>query len=248
MFAAEALRNSLRLAATEFRTGVLINRGAPGQPRFEWQPLPDMVQVSPGFGIAVADFNGDGRSDAAIAQNLFTREPETGLWRGGVGQLVCGTLNSEPSPSGRGQGEGASGSLQPIAPRESGIVIPGDAKGAATVDLNSDARPDLLVTQNDDVAIALVNQSAGHWLILRLVGPGGTGAVGARVTIHFADGRAMAHEVYAGSGYLSQSAGEIYVGMGDAGPRRAEIVWPSGPRQSVDLDGKTGRLILKEPM
>ncbi|HEX2473328.1 MAG TPA: FG-GAP-like repeat-containing protein, partial [Lacipirellulaceae bacterium] len=231
MFGAEALRNSLRLAATEFRTGVLLNRSTPGRARFEWQPLPDIAQISPGFGIAVADFNGDGYCDAAISQNLLTREPEIGLWRGGLGQLVCGT---------------SKGQLEPVAARESGIVIPGDAKGAATVDLNADARPDLLVAQNDDMAVALVNRSNSRWLTLRLVGQKGTSAVGARVIIHFADGRASAHELFAGSGYFSQSAAEIYVGSA-AAPERAEIRWPSGQSRQVDLKGKSGRLILQEP-
>jgi hypothetical protein len=134
-----------------------------------------------------------------------------------------------------------------MSPRESGIVIPGDAKGAATVDLNGDARPDILVTQNDDATVALVNQSIERWLTLRLIGSNGTSAVGARVTIHFADGRATAHEIYAGSGYLTQSAAEVYVGTADAAPERAEVLWPSGQRQTVDLQGKSGRLILKEP-
>ncbi|HEY3391104.1 MAG TPA: FG-GAP-like repeat-containing protein [Lacipirellulaceae bacterium] len=232
IFGAETLRNSQRMAATEFRTGLLVNRSTPGRLRFEWQPLPDIVQISPGFGIAVTDFSGDGYSDAAIAQNLVTREPETGLWRGGVGQLVCGT---------------PTGSLEPSAARESGIVIPGDAKGTASLDLNGDARPDLLVAQNDDAVVTLVNQSTGRWLSLRLVGLNGTSAVGARVTIHSADGRTTAHEVYAGSGYLSQSAAEIYIGLGIAAPVRAEIHWPSGQSQSLDLKGKSGRLILKEP-
>jgi hypothetical protein len=255
MFAPEALRAALRLAATEFRSGLLLNRSAPGRPRFEWQRLPGIVQISPGFGIASTDFNGDGLCDAAIAQNLFTREPETGLWRGGLGQLVCSTLKPSPSGSqirrgGRGQGEGKSDSidLHPTPPHESGIVIAGDAKGAASLDINSDGRPDLLVTQNDDAAIALVNQSTSSWLSLRLVGRRGTSAVSARATIHFADGRAAAHELFAGSGYLSQSAAEIFVGLGEAAPELAEIRWPSGQVQRVDLKDKSGRLILNEPM
>jgi hypothetical protein len=253
MFRAETLRNSMRLAATEFRTGLLVNRSTPGMPRFDWQPLPDIVQISPGFGIAVADFNGDGYSDAAIAQNLFTREPETGLWRGGLGQLLCGTPaavrgSPDPAPIVRGSPHPAPfANMQPMPPKDSGIVIRGDAKGAASLDLNGDARPDLLVAQNDAAVVTLVNQSTRGWLSLRLVGLNGTSAVGARVTIHSADARATAHELFAGSGYLSQSASEIYIGLGAAAPERAEIRWPSGQSQSVDLKGKSGRLLLTEP-
>jgi hypothetical protein len=104
-----------------------------------------------------------------------------------------------------------------------------------------------LVAQNDDAAVVLLNQSNARWLTLRLVGPNGTSAVGARATIHFADGRAAAYEITAGSGYLSQSAAEIYVGLGRAAPERTEIRWPSGESQQLDLKGKNRRLILREP-
>jgi hypothetical protein len=232
MFSIDTLRRSVRLAANEFRCGVLVNRSTPGKPSFDWQPLPDIAQVSPGYGIAVADFNGDGRSDAAIAQNLFTREPETGLWRGGLGQLLCG---------------GADGGWDTVPALKSGIVIAGDAKGAATVELNGDARPDLLVAQNDAEVVSLRNQSNEDWLALRLVGPKDTPALGAHVTTHFADGRKTASEICAGSGYLSQSAPEIYIGLAAAAAVRAEIRWPTGAVQSVDLNGKSGRLLLSAP-
>jgi hypothetical protein len=257
MFSVDALRRSLRLAAIEFRTGVLLNRSTPGKPAFEWRALPDLVQIAPGYGIATADFNGDGRSDAAMAQNLFTREPETGPWRGGLGQLLCSTSNGAlPPVSSRESGTSvvrrsldpapaATSSLVPIFPKESGIVIPGDAKGAATLDLNNDERPDLLVAQNDDALVALANQSPRSWLVLRLVGVSGTPAIGTRVITHFADGRASVSEVIAGSGYLSQSSAEIYIGLGGAAPERAEIHWPRGRVQTVSLRGKSGRLTLR---
>jgi hypothetical protein len=263
MFSVDALRQSQRLAANEFRSGLLINRSTPGKPAFDWRPLPDIAQISPGYGIAVADFNGDGRSDAAIAQNLFTREPETGLWRGGLGQLLVGNAEkggerlqslSQPTDARtRNSREARSHSATPdrvldsVSARESGIAIPGDAKGAATIDLDADARPDLLVAQNDDAAVVLRNQSDQAWLSLRLVGPNGAPAIGARVTTHFADGRTSAGELCAGSGYLSQSAPEIYIGLGESDVVRAEIRWLGGTIQNVDLSGKTGRITLSAP-
>jgi hypothetical protein len=232
IFDAQALRNSLRLVATEFRTGVLVNRSTPERLSFEWQPLEDIAQISPGFGVAVGDFSGDGRTDALLAQNLFTREPETGLWRGGLGQLLCGT---------------ADGKLGSIPPRESGVIIPGDAKGAATIDLGADGRPDALIAQNNDALLALQNEATGSWLILRLIGSNGTAAIGARATIRFHDGSSCTSELCAGGGYLSQSAPEIYLGLAGRRPRQAEITWPSGNRQTLSLDGKSGRITLKEP-
>jgi hypothetical protein len=93
----------------------------------------------------------------------------------------------------------------------------------------------------------LRNQSARTWLALRLVDSRGIPAIGARVTVRFADGRVVAHEHSAGSGYLSQSAPEIYIGLADAAPQRAEIRWPAGATQSVDLVGRSGRIVLVSP-
>jgi hypothetical protein len=253
MFRVDTLQQSLRLVANEFRSGLLVDRSVPGQPAFEWQPLPEIAQISPGYGIAVADFNGDGRTDAAIAQNNFTREPETGLWRGGLGQLLCqkrghSTFSSDKValPDQR-NGKSRMSPFLPVPPQESGLVVPGDAKGAASLDLNGDARPDLLIAQNDDVPVVLRNQEAGAWLALRLTFANGIPAIGARVTAHFADGTMCAGELYAGSGYLSQSAPEIYFGLRSTAPERAEIRWPKGEVQTVDLQGKSGRITLTNP-
>lgn len=225
------LNEALRLEATEFRSGILLNRSSPGKPALEWRPLPDIAQISPGYGIAVADFDGEGGADAVLAQNLFSREPETGLWRGGLSQLLRNVSGKE---------------LKAAPARSSGIVIPGDAKGAATIDLDGDSHPDLLITQNDDLTVVLRNQSAETGLCLRLSGPkGNPNGIGARVTVHYEDGRASCTELCAGSGYLSQSAPEVYIGLGSALPERAEIRWPSGGVQTVDLKGRTGRIVVE---
>jgi hypothetical protein len=135
-----------------------------------------------------------------------------------------------------------------VPARDSGITIPGDAKGAATTDLDGDARPDLLIAQNDDRAVVLRNQTAAPWLSLRLTWSNGVPAIGARVTTHFSDGRAAASELCAGSGYLSQSAAEIFLGLvGAAPPVRAEIRWPTGKVENLDLKGKSGRITLTNP-
>jgi hypothetical protein len=223
-----ALLKCQRLSTNEFRTGLLLNRSEPGKLAFEWQPLPDIVQISAGFGAAIGDFNSDGYTDAVIAQNLFTRESGTGPWRGGLSQLLLG----------------AEDGLTPAPARESGITLPGDAKGATTLDANGDARPDVLVAQNDDSLASLANRSDAPALALRIVRSDGTPAIGARVTLHFSDGRTSVAELNAGSGYLSQSAPEIFIGAGDAGLVRAEVRWPARETGVVELSGKSGRQVI----
>jgi hypothetical protein len=138
----------------------------------------------------------------------------------------------------------ADNGLEAVAARDSGIIIPGDAKGAATLDWDADARPDALILQNDDEPLALRNESPRSWLALRLVTARGTPAIGARTTVHFADGRVAVAELAAGSGYLSQSSAEIYLGADQPAPVRADIRWPGGETQSIDLTGRTGRMIV----
>ena len=63
---------------------------------------------------------------------------------GGIGLLL------------RGRGDG---SFDPVPPLESGIVVPEDAKGLITTDLDGDQRPDLLVGLNNDRPRAFVNRT-----------------------------------------------------------------------------------------
>jgi hypothetical protein len=65
-------------------------------------------------------------------------------------------------------------------------------------------------------------------IVLR--GPAGNPtAVGARITVELADGSTLTSEVYAGSGYYSQSTAACFFGYTDANvPRQVRVRWPSG--------------------
>lgn len=228
----KCLEKALKLSAVEFDSGVLINNGS-GQ--FAWQPLPTSVQVSPGYGVAATDFDADGHVDLAIAQNLFTREPETGLWRGGVGVILRGDGN---------------GTFAPITPDHSGFVVAGDAKGLAIADVNNDGRPDILVTQNNDRLLAFANNNnTGQPLAVRLKGkPGNPDAIGARVTITYSNGTKQTAEIYGGSGYLSQSTTTLFFGSEPQVKAEAVIVrWPDGSRSSHDIESPKTRLNIAWP-
>ncbi|HLG04941.1 MAG TPA: FG-GAP-like repeat-containing protein, partial [Gemmatimonadales bacterium] len=65
---------------------VFLNRGG----RFEARPLPDEAQFAPGFGVVVADFDGDGREDLFLAQNFSATETGTPRYDAGRGLLLLG--------------------------------------------------------------------------------------------------------------------------------------------------------------
>jgi len=118
------------------------------------------------------------------------------------------------------------------APIESGLVVPGDAKALAVLDLDGDGWPDFLVSRNDEATLAFRNRgvSGRHSLRVVLEGkPGNPTAVGARVTAEYANGTTQAGEVCAGSGYYSQSTAALFFGSTDRNPlRRVRVQWPSG--------------------
>lgn len=135
IYTEERLQSALRLEADMLESGVWLNVSEPGRPAFEFLPFPRIAQISPAYDAAFRDFDGDGMVDVFLAQNHDHREPETGLWRGGVGQILLG----------RGDG-----TFEPMSPRESGILLRGDATNVESVDVDGDGRADLVATQNDD--------------------------------------------------------------------------------------------------
>jgi hypothetical protein len=216
-----------RFEATTLETGVLINDG---DGHFEFRPLPRLAQAAPAFGVSVCDFNADGYPDIYLAQNFFGPQPETGHMDGGVSLLLTG----------RGDG-----TFAPVSPWRSGLVVPGDAKGVATTDLDGDGRIDVVIGVNDDTVACNVARdlSANNRVVtvaLRGRGANPT-AVGARVTLRLADGRERVAEVYGGSGYLSQSTPRLTFGLGsDADVIAVDVVWPDGKtiRREFHADGR----------
>jgi hypothetical protein len=207
------LSRALKMSATEFESGRLVNESTLGNPRFTWQPLPPDAQISPGYGAVIAAFDPAQPPTLAVAQNLHSREPETGLWRGGLGLFL---------PGGATFGED---------PATSGFLIADDGKALASADLNADGCPDLMVTQNDGRLLAFVHrEQKTARLTLRLnAGPGNPQAFGARVTAHFATGPQLSQEITAGSGYLSQSSPVVsFPAPSTTGPINVTVHWPDG--------------------
>ena len=233
---ADRMASVTRLAATELRSGVFLS-----QPdgRYRFEPWPRIAQIAPADGIVAGDFDGDGHADLYIVQNSYAPAPATGRFDGGLSQLL------------RGDGHGH---FTPVAPTESGLVVPGDAKALAVLDLDGDGWPDFLVSRNGDATLAFRNRGVAgrHSIRVLLQGkPGNPQAVGARITTEYVDGTTGTSEVCAGSGYYSQSSTALFAGFTDQNPlRRIRVRWPSGATTtSPDWDGSiptTFRLVAPE--
>ena len=214
VFPAATLAAATKYTAAEFRSGVFLSQ-RDGTYRFV--PLPRLAQIAPVHGIAVGDFDGDGRTDILLVGNSYAPVPETGRFDGGLGWLL--------------RGDGAGG-FTPVPPAESGFIVPGDARALAVADLNQDGWPDAFVTRNNDSPLTfLIRGPAGrHSFGVALRGrPGNPAAVGARLTLQLADGSTQTAEVSAGSGYFSQSSATVFFGYPDAAqPVRLRVRWPDG--------------------
>ena len=208
------LAKANRFTANTLESGIFFNDG---KGNFTFHPLPRIAQISPGYGIQFTEIDGSPYPDLLIVQNFFPNQHETGRMDGGLGQLLLG------SPNG----------FHEIWPGESGISLPGDHTALTQLDVNGDNRPDFLTAENNGHPTILLNQIQGHKRTFRvkLKGqPGNPHAIGAKVQIQTTpDAPIQTAEIYAGSGYLSQSAPELYFSAGQAKDlHQVNIRWPDG--------------------
>lgn len=229
----EKLAAAERFAATEFRTGVFLS-GPDG--RFRFEPLPNPAQISVTQGMVAGDFDGDGRADLVAVHNNFSPVHAIGRFDGGIGQLLLG--------DGRG-------GFRAVAPRESGFVVPGDAKALVVLDLGEDGVPDLLCSRNNSTTLAFRNDAGPgrRFLAVRLRGAqGNRTAIGSRVTLRAAGGAAQVAEITAGSGYWSQSSAACFFGYPEEDPpRRVDVRWPDGSVTTHDVPAATRVLRVEQP-
>jgi hypothetical protein len=217
-----------RFAATELRSGVFQS-----QPdgTFRFEPLPRIAQIAPLQGMVAADLVGGGCADVYAVQNSYAPIPPVGWFNGGLSQLL------------RGNGHGR---FMPIAPAESNLVVTGNAKALALIDIGDSGWPSFAVTRNNSTSLLFRNGGVAGCKPLKIVlhgRPGNPTAVGARVTVAFADGALQTTEVYAGAGYYSQSTAACFFVYTESNPAvYVRVRWPSGaisqseaPRQSPIL-------------
>jgi len=225
-----AIETANKLEAAQLSSVLLINDG---RGRFEVRELPRLAQASPGFGVVITDLDADGHNDIFMVHNFMSPQPETGQMDGGLSLLM--------------RGDGA-GNFAPVAPGTSGLLVPEQGMGLTVLDLNGDNWPDMVVSTNDGPVRAWENKQGGEGRPLRITLIGDTGnrvGVGARVLATHASGTVTAAEVHAGSGYLSQSSGDLFVGHTQSDPiKTLEIRWPDGKLQTEVVEEASTSIIV----
>ena len=240
IYTKRCLSQAHQFRANTLESAVLVNDGTG---RFDFQPLPRLAQVSPGFGVVLTEVDGDGHADLYLAQNFFGPQRETGRLSNGVSLLL------------RGNGQevvgGATG-FDPVWPNRSGLVVPGDAKGLTAADVNNDGWVDFVVAVNDGELMVFENRGASdhRMLNVRLAGPpGNLTGVGARVTLTLNDGTRQTAQVDAGSSYLSQSSSTLFFGLGrDRNATTIEVRWPNGTTTKTSPGTEERQITVKQPI
>ena len=195
--------------ATCLETTLFLNRGD----HFEAHALPVEAQMSPAFGVAIADLDGDGHDDVVLAQNFFGVQPELPRHDAGSGLVL------------KGDGRGG---LRAMDAGVSGIQIFGEQRGVAVSDHDRDGRLDLAITQNGGATRLFRNNAAKPGLRVRLDGPDANpDAIGASLRLRSGSHVGPRHELHAGSGSGSQD-GLVSVLGGPAPANEVLVRWPGG--------------------
>jgi hypothetical protein len=173
-----------------------------------------------GFGLALADFDGDGWLDLLQVNGHVLDRARLGV-PFAMRPLALRNVGGRYVDASRTAGPWFD---RPILGR-----------GLAVGDLDGDGRPDAVVNTLDAPAAVLRNLSTGgRFVTLDLVGrpPSPSRAIGTRIRATVA-GRTLVRDVVGGGSYLSASDSRIHLGVGSAAAvERLEIRWPSGRRES----------------
>ena len=100
----------------------------------ELQALPIEAQVSPIFGIAIADMDGDTHLDIVLGGNFYALKPEVGRQDANFGVFLKGN---------------SSRNFQYLSPKESGIYLRGEVRDMEVFE-GRDKKPLLMVARNND--------------------------------------------------------------------------------------------------
>jgi len=130
VFPPAELAGAVAKTAHTFATTLARNNG---DGSFTLVPLPREAQIAPVYGILAGDVDGDGASDLLLAGNFDGVEPELGRMSASYGLLLRGD---------------AKGTFTPVAGRESGFHVPGQARDIGRIRTRDGEL--YVVTRNND--------------------------------------------------------------------------------------------------
>lgn len=178
-----------------------------------------------GFGTQAIDLDHDGSLEMVVTNghvDLFSRGDEHVEY-------------AQPMQIFRRQ---ADSTFEPIEDFFSGNYnhLPHVGRALWTLDVDRDARPDLVVTHQTEPVAMLMNkcEPQGNWLELQLCGTiAARDAIGAVVTVSQGERRYVA-PVTSGSGYLCSNERVIRFGLGATKqPPHVQVQWPNGDVQKI---------------
>jgi len=140
LFGTEILARSVHWAANELASVVLLSNGGKG---YSIQMLPFEAQISPVFGIAILDIDGDEHLDLIVGGNQTRVKPELGINLASYGAVLLGN----------GKGE-----FRFVSPKKSGLFIKGEVRAIASVS-DKDKEKLIFVLNNDEPVFYSVNDN-----------------------------------------------------------------------------------------
>ena len=184
------------------------------------------------FGVALADFDNDGRLDLYEANGKIA-----------LSGPAEGDGYAEPNTLYRGSIDGGDVRFQELGP--TGGVAPGlvhTSRAVASGDLDGDGGIDLVVINRDAAAYLLMNRAdRGNWAQFRVRTTHGRDAHGATVSATVG-GRRLSRDVQPSASYLASSDPRVHFGIGGESRLRNVVVrWPGGAEEAFG-DFATGAI------
>ena len=134
VFTKGQLAKTTKLEAKDLRSSVMMNKG---NGTFSIKALPTEAQFSPVYGIAVGDYDGDGKQDILLGGNFYESKPEVGIYDASYGMLL------------KGDGKG---NFTKVPEKQSGFVLEGAVRDIVMIK-NKSKRIVLVARNNNFVKI-----------------------------------------------------------------------------------------------